>query len=636
MTTLNTIKSVVPAITSAVFRAKAKQAYMAPQTCAIASLAIFNLMHTFVRGDEVPVDDMVRLADNCIEKANSYNNDLKPFHYADSPLHLVGLAKHLGFISLSEDKTFSMTQRWVELVSTKETCTPFVVPVTDETRRKPYIKGGKRKPSKTMRTAIDFLQSTEYHVDNNMVAIVSELLAQSRQIPAVIEQELFVWNSASNMVAEDVLFSDYFADNRGRLYHTACAGPNPQSSDFARSLYSHNVENFVNKLNEDGSTTAAYNMFMAELEDISGGKWTTAKVLTFVAQNPVRSLNKMLTTGDAPKKPFTYIRLALDWFQFETTGACDSRVGFGLDAKCSGTQYLAFIAGNMEMAQATGLVTSNTKASDPYQLSLIQLIKLLEKSSIKPSATIMEQYLNPKDGRNFIKTPYMAIQYGGGVGALTGSKDFCEGAAKIVGENNIDLFAELCVAAIKAALGDKINMFIEQSAVAVREKCEKEGRVYLDYKHTDGQVVHKPCYPAEEVCDAFSIRVGGKERIIFGNVNDGKPWVIRSTEPTLDEFVRTFNVNFIQGIDALVARTVAKYAKQEGLRGFTSIHDCFRCCLADAPQMMDIIRKAYIEIFVKNNQFENLSKQIGGINMFHKNIVTEELLNNEHAYYFCQ
>ena len=78
------------------------------------------------------------------------------------------------------------------------------------------------------------------------------------------------------------------------------------------------------------------------------------------------------------------------------------------------------------------------------------------------------------------------------------------------------------------------------------------------------------------------------------------------------------------------------FPKEAGLRGFTSIHDCFRCCLADAPKMMEVIRSAYIEIFVNNNQFESLSKQLGGINMYHENIVTEELLMSEHAYYFCQ
>ena len=67
-----------------------------------------------------------------------------------------------------------------------------------------------------------------------------------------------------------------------------------------------------------------------------------------------------------------------------------------------------------------------------------------------------------------------------------------------------------------------------------------------------------------------------------------------------------------------------------------SIHDCFRCCLADSVKLMDVIRSAYHEVFVENDQFENLSQQIGGINMYQENIVTKELLDSPHAYYFCQ
>lgn len=630
MTNVNVIKSVVPAITSSIFRAKEAQNYMEPQTCAIAGLAIFHMMTSFTRDDVVPAVAMVALAESAIHKANSSNNDIKQFHYVDPAVNLVGLSKHLGFLSISEDKSFTMTERWIELVSTKETCVPLTSKVDDTNRRKPYIKGGKAKPSNLMTTCVDFLQSTEYHVDQKMVAIVDAVVHNSHVVPATIQQELHVWNAAKQYAREDVLFSDYFADNRGRLYHVACAGPNPQSSDFARSLYSHNVENFVAK------DSAAYQMFMAELNDIAGGTWCEAKTLTFVAQNPARSLNKMLTTGNAPKKPFTYIRLALDWFEFETTGQCDSRVGFGLDAKCSGTQYLAFIAGNMEMARATGLVDSDTKAADPYQLSLVELMKGLERTSFNPEQHIKDACLNKKDGRNFIKTPYMAVQYGGGVAALTGNKEFTTTAALIVGEEKVADFAKTCVEAIHSALGEKINMFIEKVQQAVMARLIETGKEFLDYKHSDGQRVHKPCYPSRDVCDAFSIRVDSQTRVIFGQQVENKPWTIRETAPTKEEFVRTFVVNFIQGIDALVARTVAKYAKKAGLRGFTSIHDCFRCCLADAPKMMDVIRQAYVEIFVHNNQFENLAKQIGGIDMYHTNIVTEELLMSEHAYYFCQ
>lgn len=646
MTTISTqtIKSVVPSIAALVFRAKEKQSYMEPQTCAIAALAIFKMMTSFTRDDVVPAIAMVELANVAIADANRYNNDLKSFHYVDPSINLIGLAKHFGFVTMNEDKSFQMTDTWVELVTTKDSAIPFTSKVTTESRRKPFIKGGKVKPSKLMKEAVEFLQDTAYHVDKEMVKIIKSMLEQRQfgglNMPESIQTELHVWNNAIAMMQQDELFSDYFGDNRGRLYHVACAGPNPQSSDFARSLYSHNIENTVNKLNEDGSTTEAYNMFMLELEDIAGGEWVTAKRLTYVAQNPAGSLARMmqLSKDERPAKPFTYIRLALDWFKFETTGACDSRIGFGLDAKCSGTQYLAFIAGNMEMAKATGLVDSDSKAADPYQLSLVQLMKLLERSSIRPSDEIMEEHLNPKSGRSFIKTPYMAVQYGGGVGALTGSTKFLEYACNKlqIESTRIADFAELCVEAVKAALGIKINMFIEKAAEAAYNLCVEKNKEFITYRHTDGQVVMKPCFPSREICEAFSIRIDSQTRVIFGQIQESKPWTIRESNPTKDEFKRTFVVNYIQGIDALVARTVAVKAKQAGLRGYTSIHDCFRCCLADAPKMMAVIREAYIEVFVKNNQFESLSKQLGGIKMYHENIVTEELLNSEHAYYFCQ
>jgi hypothetical protein len=641
MTNTNIIKSVVPSIAALVYKAKESQSYMEPRTCAIAALSIFHMMTSFTRDDVVPALSLFAIAETSIHKANSSNNDMKEYHYNDPALNLIGLAKHFGFVTFHEDKTFTMAERWIELVTTKETATPFTTQVTDDTRRKPYIKGGKVKPSKTLKAAINFLEATEYHVENAMVSIVAGALGMIEKsggvTPLAIQQELHVWFNACNMAREDVLFSDYFGDNRGRLYHVACAGPNPQSSDFARSLYSHNVENFVNKLDESGSLTPEYVMFMNELNDIAGGKFVESAYLTRVASNPRGALVHMLQSGDAPKKPFTYIRLALDWMKFETTGMCDSRVGFGLDAKCSGTQYLAFIAGNMEMARATGLVDSDEKAADPYQLSLVQVIKALDKSSMKMLPEIMDKYLNKKDGRSFIKTPYMAIQYGGGVGALLGNKDYMEYVAEMgIHITKQQAFAELVVEAIHCALGEKINMFIEKVQAAALKKCEEEGKEYFDYKHTDGQRVHKPCYPSRDICDAFSIRVDSKTRVIFGQQVDDKPWSIRDSKPTKEEFVRTFVVNYIQGIDALVARTVAKYAKKAGLRGFTSIHDCFRCCLADAPKMMSVIREAYVEIFVHNNQFEHLAKQIGGIDMYHTNIVTEELLMSEFAYYFCQ
>jgi len=638
------LKSVVPAITALVFRAKRNQNYMEPQTCAIASLALYHMMTSFTRDDVVPMLSLVELADAAIARANKYNNDLKQFHYVDGGVCLIGLAKHFGFLTMrEEDKAILMSDRWVELVTAPATAAPFTTPVTTEMRRKPFVKGGKVKPSKLFKEAVEFIQDTDYHVDEDMVKIVDKVLEMTSfsgmPVPDVIQQEMHVWTASKSLVREAALWSEVFGDARVRMYHCACAGPNPQSSDFARSLYSLNVSESVNKLDEAGSLSEHYQMFMAELNDIAGGKFCEPTYLTRVAANPAGALVHMLRNPSAsPKKPFTYIRMALDWFEFETTGACDSRIGFGLDAKCSGTQYLAFISGDLRMAQATGLVDSNTKAPDPYQLSLVELMKLLKKSfKLSMTAETMDEHLNPKAGRTFIKTPYMAVQYGGGVGALTGNKDFVAGIEAMYASNQKTAdFAEMCVEAVHNALGVKINKFIDETQKAVLLRLEELGKPFLTYKHTDGQTVLKPCFPSEDICDAFSIRVDATTRVIFGQQQEGKPWSIRSTTPTAEEFARTFVVNFIQGIDALVARTVAVHAKRAGLRGYTSIHDCFRVCLADAPKLMSVIRSAYKEVFVDNNQYENLSRQIGGINMYQENIVTEELLMSPHAYYFCQ
>ena len=55
------LKSVVPAITALVFRAKRNQNYMEPQTCAIASLALYHMMTSFTRDDVVPMLSLVEL-----------------------------------------------------------------------------------------------------------------------------------------------------------------------------------------------------------------------------------------------------------------------------------------------------------------------------------------------------------------------------------------------------------------------------------------------------------------------------------------------------------------------------------------------------------------------------------------------
>ena len=48
---------------------------------------------------------------------------------------------------------------------------------------------------------------------------------------------------------------------------------------------------------------------------------------------------------------------------------------------------------------------------------------------------------------------------------------------------------------------------------------EELGKPFLTYKHTDGQTVLKPCFPSEDICDAFSIRVDATTRVILSLIH---------------------------------------------------------------------------------------------------------------------
>jgi len=109
--------------------------------------------------------------------------------------------------------------------------------------------------------------------------------------------------------------------------------------------------------------------------------------------------------------------------------------------------------------------------------------------------------------------------------------------------------------------------------------------------------------------------------------------------PCKEEFARTFMVNWIQGLDALIARTVATKCKAAGIKGFISIHDCFRVAIHEVHMLKGIIDDAYVHIFVNNNVLEHLAKQLDLSPMALKGIeqvITEEEIRSDKNYYFCQ
>ena len=592
-----------------------------------------------------------------IDKANTLNRDLAkkwnvPFFVQRDAEYIVNLMVALNYVEQSDEGFVVTDEFWTTVPHSA--VLPQAERCDTSNRRFGYVAGG-QKPSKTMYWAMQRLQNEAFRVN----PIVEDLAHVMERMPHKFVADAYVINNSVSLVNEYGYFTDLYSewggDSRGRLYLLACASANPQTSDLARSLYSHTVENWVEK----GSD--AYDMFMAELEECAGSdEWATADTLTNIALDVRGYLLHVLNLPEAmrPAKPFTLARVAQDWYKFETEGKCDSRVSFGLDAKNSGTQYLAVLAGDLNISGATGITISPEKVADPYVQSLGFLKKNVSMSNFKVDMDMLN--------RSLVKTPYMAIQYRGTVSALLNSKDWVE-AMKGTGlfndchnqkvtDERARAFSEMMVASIYEALGPQIINFIEELEEAVRYILDKHGIAYFDYAMTDGFVVHKPCYKKWSVDAPEAVRVDLKSRVIFGDMKGDKAWQVRDAQPSGEEFIRTFMVNFIQGIDALVCRTFVKYAQKYGLRGVTVIHDCFRTCLADAPKLKEVIADTYMDIFVGdgnsvNRQLENLANELikmgAPSNLFAKygkmnglsgmtNEEFKECMYHENSYYFCQ
>lgn len=639
------VANVTPAITAAIYTSSKIE--LNPHKSAGVALAIVWAFVELELNTEHNTVDVLPSLQYHLDRVRKLN---KGIELGGNARNLLVVAERLNLVKIdvgscaktgADLEYFTLTDKWNSLVLAKNVTLPATQAIDDNERTTTYVKGGKAKPSPIMKEAIQHLQSTEYHVHGDMLRILTEVMAKVKLMPfgqqrIAMLQELetysYVFDGCDKMAQEETLASEYDADTRGRLYHVACAGANPQASDLARSLYAHNTENYVNMYNEEGEFTQSYLMFLDELDDCAGkNKFQTKDYLTRVANNPVeflfQTLAKSLSTNledrrNCPKKPFTLVRMALDYVDFQTTGKCDSRLGFGLDARCSGTQYFAILAGDAVMGEATGITTKKKQdTTDPYVMSA----KILSDKFGYNFAT-----------RAFIKTPYMAVQYGGSSKALLTSKDNIQNLKDAgVTTDNMAEVAEDCITAINEALGVKINNLKTTVQNTLEDILEEKGRAYINYRHSDGFNVFKPAAPKIEVCPSFSLFLGTGEQTMYFGKKDGQ-WTIQSKTPTAQEFVRTFMVNYIQGLDALVARTVIVHAKKAGLKSFTSIHDCFRTTLEDAPKLKQVIADAYNEVFIETDQHEHLMKILGRPNMpQYKNIVTKEILNHEDSSYFC-
>ena len=611
-------------------------------------------------GFNIPLDIMQSQAKIFLDKANQLNRDVamkwnQPSFCIRTVSQIIDILVHMEYVSIDDSANgivYCVTDKFYK-TAPHSAVLPSDCWSDKEHRRFDYVAGG-AKPSKTMYWAMTRLEKEAFRID----PILEQFYFTMRSAPQLFKDDWYVVNNSMQLVIDygwhTPLYSEWGADARGRLYMLACASANPQTSDLARALYSHCEPNPVKKDSE------AYRMFMEELYECAGDKyWAQPEVLAKIASDIQGYLLEIvhMQESNRPAKPYTLARLAKDFMDFETYGVCDSRICFGLDAKNSGTQYLAILAGDSNIAKATGVTMDAEKIKDPYVQSLDFLLKKVGDSGLSVDMT--------KLNRSLVKTPYMAIQYRGTVSALLNSNDWqaaMEGTGLFASckdinerEKHARAFSELMVSSIYDALGINIIGFIEALEEAVANILEKKGITYFNYEMSDGFLVHKPCFKKWIVDAPEAIRVDLRSRVIFGDMQNEKQWMVKDPNPSGEEFIRTFMVNYIQGIDALVARTFVKHATKAGLRGITAIHDCFRTCLQDAPKLKKVIADTYMEVFVDgtaNKQLAHIAGQLiklgapetlfKGYNSDYNpvagigNDTFEQVMYHENSYYFCQ
>lgn len=543
-----------------------------------------------------------------------------------------------------------------------------------DNRRKERVKGRsnprKDGTSKEVREALDYIESQAQAVNTWLLDAINGVLeyctSHNMPVPAVFNESRHVIHGSNELRDNEAIYSEYFMDLRGRMYQFAHAGPNPQASDMAKALCYHTVPNRVN------AGTEQHQMFLNEFfGEVIGDKdsvWATEVYIRRTAEAPVNALVHAFNTfeydldaegnmqydkngnvkynkapGELPfKKFFTYMDMCRTWVDFEDNGSGDSRLGFGPDAKCSGAQIFSILAGCETMAKACGLITGyDVKPADPYNMSAQEVNKItagLIDAGLCPSRTIT---------RNEIKTPFMAIQYGGGTPALRYKKFEPTMEALGIAPNRRDDFCKnVVIEGINNAMGTQIGDFIKALRGMAAEYCRTHNVDYFEYRHIDGYLVTKKGEANVGLTqEPFIINYGVEgQGVIFGSKEKGEGWAVESRTSGIlqrENFIYYFPVHFIQGLDAVMARKIALGAKKAGLRGYSTIHDQFRTCLEDAPRLRaEVVPAVYEDMFINNDPVAHLCKQTG-IEMAWGNplkgrvqVLTKEILFSKDAYYF--
>lgn len=322
----------------------------------------------------------------------------------------------LGLINSDNTPTEGFMKFWEEAV--KERGLPHQSGVFTRRVKFRTDKKGRNDNNTQVLAALDAVESTLYTVDTQMLAIAKELC-----LPA----DKYVLNGCLDIVKQGnkPSASEFSTDDRGRMYHKSCHGPNGQAGDMQRALMNlygrvNNKTGEITTIHNNYDINAAIRVLMNEMADMIGKTTVEAEFDYVVKTGSVETIRQCLSGEYSNiKKPWSFVKACFLLAELKAGKRPHIGMAFGFDAKCSGPQLAAVTVGDSYIAQACGF--GYTQVADAYAHATNSL-------KAEGFGTV---------SRDGIKKAYMGIFYGQGAGAY--GTTATEKDAKIAALNGVKL-----------------------------------------------------------------------------------------------------------------------------------------------------------------------------------------------------
>lgn len=473
------------------------------------------------------------------------------------------------------------------------------------------------KDSPLFREFIHALEANEFVVDELMFeyakAVDAKMLLNGTEEKDLVDT--YVLRGCQTMLSRAINgeqiphVSEFKGDTRGRGYQASCHGPNGQSSDRSRALMD------LANVPMDYDAKEAMKHLRAEMLDMvsTEDKVEITALMKHARLQPVEFIMKHIALKEDAhaktecSKPWSFTKAAIIFQKLAKhiqNGTEKPYIGmaFGLDAKCSGPQLGAMMAGDQGIAAACGFASVDEMLEDAYHGAIVE---------VKAAGFVSELLV-----RSVIKKPFMGIFYGQGWQAFTNVYATNEDGSQKNGTMTPELTAVIhdgCrdIDAMEKR-AKRFHSAVSKSFGAamsfIRQMCKAYGQVD-GVQRCDKKTEHfMPC--------GFKVSMNYKHKVdIFGDIIgwDSMPVdvsVVNNTSAykfinmslntkTLDcgDFARNGFVNMIQATDALIARLIVVNLKRLGAQHIISVHDCFRVNVKEMAMLEKAIEMAYMQLF---------------------------------------